>query len=61
MENRIAVVILQHPQEPNKVLALAPLCVRSLKKREGEVGLSWSSLSKAVGHEAFLPSGLCFI
>lgn len=55
MDNSIEVVILQHPQEPDKVLGSAPLCVRSLKNAKLKVGLSWSSLSKAVGREA-IPS-----
>ena len=51
LSNSIEVVILQHPQEPDKVLGSAPLCVRSLKQAQLKVGLSWSSLSKAVGRE----------
>ena len=50
--NRLEILILQHPQEPDKVLGTAPLCVRSLKNAKLKVGLSWSSLAKAVGHEA---------
>jgi DTW domain-containing protein YfiP len=55
MSNRLEVVILQHPQEPDKVLGTAPLCVRSLKNASLRVGLSWPSLAKAIGHEA-MPS-----
>lgn len=47
--NRIRVLILQHPQEPDKLLGSAVLCVRSLKNAELKIGLSWSSLSKVVG------------
>lgn len=53
--NRIEVLILQHPQEPDKALGTAPLCVRALERARLRVGLSWSSLSKAYGGEA-LPS-----
>lgn len=50
--NRIRVVILQHPQEPDKVLGTAALCVRSLKKAELKIGLSWPSFRKMLGEEA---------
>lgn len=55
LHNAVEVVILQHPQEPDKVLGSAPLCVRSLRQAKLKVGLSWPSLSKAVGREA-IPS-----
>jgi DTW domain-containing protein YfiP len=47
--HRMRVVILQHPQEPDKVLGTAPLCVRALAKAELKVGLSWPSFSKMLG------------
>lgn len=53
--NKIEVLILQHPQEPDKVLGTAPLCVRALKNAKLKVGLSWPSLTKALGREA-MPS-----
>lgn len=51
-ENSLRVLILQHPQEPDKILGTAPLCVRILKNAKLKVGLSWPSLSKALGSEA---------
>ena len=48
-DNRIEVVVLQHPQEPDKELGTAALLVRSLKKSQLKVGLSWRSLEKVLG------------
>lgn len=53
--NSIRVVVLQHPQEPDKELGSASLLVRALSDAELKVGLSWRSLSAAVGEQA-LPS-----
>jgi DTW domain-containing protein YfiP len=47
--NRIAVLILQHPQEQDKVLGSAGLAVRHLANATLRVGLSWPSLAKALG------------
>ena len=54
-ENRVKVLILQHPQEPDKELGSAALLVRALEHAKLKVGLSWGSLSKALGEEA-MPS-----
>jgi DTW domain-containing protein YfiP len=51
LENRTPVVVLQHPQEPDRALGTAPLLVGSLKRSALRVGLSWANLSKAVGKE----------
>lgn len=51
LKHTIRVVILQHPQEPDKELGSASLCVRSLKNAELRVGLSWPNLNKALGSE----------
>lgn len=48
VENKIRVLILQHPQEPDKVLGSAVLCVRSLKNAELKIGLSWANFGKLV-------------
>jgi DTW domain-containing protein YfiP len=45
---RTRVVILQHPQEPDKVLGTAKLTAMSLRGAEVRVGLSWGSLAQAV-------------
>ena len=47
--NRIAVLILQHPQEQDKLLGSAALATRLLAQAELRVGLSWPSLAKALG------------
>lgn len=52
LENSVRVVVLQHPQEPDKELGSASLLVRALAKADLKVGLSWRSLAAAVGGEA---------
>ena len=47
--NRIAVLVLQHPQEQDKVLGSAGLAVRHFATAALRVGLSWPSLAKALG------------
>jgi DTW domain-containing protein YfiP len=51
----VRVLVLQHPQEPDKVLGSASLLVRALEGAELKVGLSWRSL-KAVAGEGALPA-----
>jgi DTW domain-containing protein YfiP len=53
--NSLRVVVLQHPQEPDKELGSAALLVRALDRAELKVGLSWRSLRAAAG-EGALPS-----
>lgn len=53
--NAVRVIILQHPQEPDKELGSASLLARALGNAELKVGLSWRSL-KSVAGEAALPS-----
>ncbi len=52
VENRVAVLILQHPQEQDRLLGTARLAVRQLSNATFKVGLSWPSLAKALGREA---------
>ena len=52
IDNRVAVLILQHPQEQDKELGTAQLVTRLLKNARLRIGLSWPSLSKALGREA---------
>ena len=61
-ENRIKVVILQHPQEQYKVLNSARLARLSLKNCSINVGLSWPNF-KAVAGETEMPSqwGILFL
>jgi len=51
IDNRVSVVVLQHPQEQDKLLGTARLTVHHLARATFRVGLSWPSLSKAVGRE----------
>ena len=50
--NRIRVLVLQHPQEPDKVLGSAALLVRALENAELKVGLSWRNLKAVAGDNA---------
>ena len=50
--NRIALLVLQHPQEQDKTLGTARLLTHALTKAELKVGLSWPSLAKALGRPA---------
>ena len=52
IENRIGLLILQHPQEQDKTLGTARLAALHFTNAELKVGLSWSSLAKALGRPA---------
>jgi DTW domain-containing protein len=52
IDNRVALLILQHPQEQDKVLGTAKLAAASLTNATFKIGLSWASLSKALGRTA---------
>src|SRR3954447_26003921 len=49
IENRIALLILQHPQEQDRALGTARLLALHFKNAVVKIGLSWPSLSKALG------------
>jgi DTW domain-containing protein len=49
VDNRIAVLILQHPQEQDRALGTARLTALHLKHATLKVGLSWPNLGKALG------------
>jgi len=49
IENRISVLILQHPQEQDRALGTARLAALHFKDVLVKVGLSWPSLSRALG------------
>jgi len=51
IENRTEVLILQHPQEQDRLLGTARLTALQLTNATLKIGLSWSSLSKALGRE----------
>lgn len=50
--NRIALLILQHPQEQDVDLGTARLTACHFKTASVQVGLSWPSLAKALGRAA---------
>jgi DTW domain-containing protein YfiP len=51
LEVRTRVLVLQHPQEPDHVLGTAPLLAGAVGAKVA-VGLSWRSLSHALGEDA---------
>ena len=51
-DNRVAVLILRHPQEQDRVLGTAKLTTLQLKNAVMKTGLSWANLAKAWGKPA---------
>jgi len=51
LDNRIALLILQHPQEQDRELGTARLTLLHLRHATMKIGLSWPSLAKALGRE----------
>lgn len=49
--NRVALLILQHPQEQDRELGTARLTALHLKNATLKIGLSWPSLAKALGRQ----------
>jgi DTW domain-containing protein len=56
IENRISLLILQHPQEQDRALGTARLTALHFKDAVVRIGLSWPSLSKALGRPVADPS-----
>src|ERR1700754_2877049 len=56
IESRISLLILQHPQEQDRALGTARLTARHFKDAVVKIGLSWPSLSKALGRPVHDPS-----
>src|ERR1700729_441912 len=56
IDNRIALLILQHPQEQDRALGPARLAALHFKNAVLKIGLSWPSLSKALGRPVHDPS-----
>lgn len=52
VENRVAVVILRHPQEQDRVLGTARLAVLQLSNATVRTGLSWPNLAKVTGRDS---------
>jgi DTW domain-containing protein YfiP len=56
IESRISLLILQHPQEQDRALGTARLTALHFKDAVLKIGLSWPSLSKALGRPVPDPS-----
>ena len=52
IDNRVFVLILQHPQERRERLATAPLVCAALRNAKLVAGLSWPGLSRVAGESA---------
>jgi DTW domain-containing protein YfiP len=52
VDNKVFVLILQHPQEQDRVLGSARLLVNTLARAHLAVGLSWRNLGHALKQEA---------
>ena len=52
IDNRLFVLVLQHPQEKREVLATAAATCAALRQSALVVGLSWPNLSRALGRPA---------
>ena len=50
--NRTALLILQHPQEQDRLLGTARIAAQQFSDATLRVGLSWPSLNKALGRPA---------
>src|SRR5215213_9097107 len=56
IDSRISLLILQHPQEQDRALGTARLTVLHFADAVLKIGLSWPSLSKALGRPVHDPS-----
>jgi DTW domain-containing protein len=56
VESRVSLLILQHPQEQDRALGTARLTALHFKNAVLKIGLSWPSLSKALGRPVHDPS-----
>jgi DTW domain-containing protein len=56
IESRISLLILQHPQEQDRALGTARLTAMHFANAVLKIGLSWPSLSKALGRQVADPS-----
>ena len=52
VDNRIFVLILQHPHEQREALSTAPLITTTLRQARLTIGLSWPGLARALGGPA---------
>src|SRR5467141_743302 len=56
IESRISLLILQHPQEQDRALGTARLTALHFENAVLKIGLSWPSLSRALGRPVHDPS-----
>ena len=56
IENRLSLLILQHPQEQDRALGTARLTAQHFRDAVLRIGLSWPSLPKALGRSVADPS-----
>jgi len=56
IKNRLALLILQHPQEQDRALGTARLAAQHFPGAVVKIGLSWPSLSKALGRQVENPA-----
>ena len=49
VDNKVSILVLQHPQEQDRVLGTARLLAGSLANAKVVVGLSWRNLAQALG------------
>src|SRR5271154_5049505 len=52
IDNRVFVLVLQHPQERREALSTAPLLCATLRHAKLAIGLSWRGRARAVGGPA---------
>jgi len=52
VDNKVSILVLQHPQEQDRVLGTAGLLAGSLANAKVVVGLSWRNLTHALGAPA---------
>jgi len=52
VDNRVFVLILQHPHEQREALSTAPLITATLRQAKLAIGLSWPGLARAFGGPA---------
>jgi hypothetical protein len=52
IENRLSLLILQHPQEKRQALSTAAEITATLAKAKVSIGLSWPNLARALGSQA---------
>src|SRR5437870_13873460 len=52
VDNRVFVLVLQHPQERREPAATAALAVAALRRARLVAGLSWPNLARALGRPA---------